>query len=328
MVAASQTTTHRILICDSVSEICVRRLQQAGFDLHYEPGLPPERLLELVEDVDALVVRSATKVTAEVIARARKLKVIARAGTGVDNIDVAAATAAGVAVLNAASANTIAAVEHTFALLLALCRQIPRAQASLLAGKWERKAFQGVELYGKTLGLIGLGRIGREVAKRAQAFQMHVLAVDPLIELRVFVETGVRRCELDELLQQSDFVSVHAPVTGETKYLLGREQFRICKPGLRLVNAARGGIIDEAALLEALKSGRVAGAALDVFEQEPPRENPLLHLPNVVATPHLGASTAEAQDRVAEVIADCLQKYLLHGEAENLINPEVLKHRD
>jgi D-3-phosphoglycerate dehydrogenase len=315
----------RILISDQVDEVCREILLEHGFEVDFSPGAPPAMFLEKIAAADGLVVRSATKVTAEVMSRAPKLRVIGRAGAGVDNIDVAAATKHGIAVFNAAAANTISAAEHTMALMLALAREIPQAHASVSAGKWNRSAFQGVELSGKTLGVIGLGKIGREVAARAKAFGMKIVGYDPLITSEDFAKAGVVPLTLDELFRNGDFITIHTPFSGDTKYLIGDVQLRICKSGLRLVNCARGGIIDEQALLNALQDRRVAGAALDVFENEPPGDHPLLKLPNVIATPHLGASTIEAQRRVAEEIAASVADYLLHGKFENIINPESRK---
>jgi len=315
----------RILISDEVAESCAAILKARGFEVEYRPGLPADQLREKISDCDGLIVRSATKVTAEVIGLGKKLQVIGRAGAGVDNIDVNTATQQGIAVFNAAAANTLSAVEHTLALMLALARQIPRAHLSMLNGKWERNAFMGVELFGKTLGLIGLGKIGREVAARAQAFGMHVLAYDPLIPDEAFQRAGVTQSSLTELVRKGDFISIHVPLTRETKNLMGVEQFNICKRNVRIINTSRGGVIDENALAQALKDGRVAGAALDVFEKEPPGNNSLIGLPNVITTPHLGASTVEAQQRVAEEIAQLVVDFLLYKKVENIVNPEVLK---
>jgi D-3-phosphoglycerate dehydrogenase len=301
----------KILISDPVAEVCSAFLKEKGFEVDFLPGLKPEKLLEIIESYHGLIVRSGTKVTAEVIQRADNLKVIGRAGTGVDNIDVAAATQKGIVVLNTAKGNTISAAEHTLALMLALARKIPQAQISMLHGKWEKSKFKGVELHGKTLGIIGLGKIGREVAKRAKAFEMRMIAYDPLINSEVFTSLGVEAIDLQELFRQSDFVTIHVPYIEETKHLVGEEQFEICKRDLRLINTARGGIVDEEALYRALTSGKIAGAALDVYEKEPPENNPLIGLNNVISTPHLGAGTFEAQQRVAEEIAEsvanCLQ---------------------
>jgi D-3-phosphoglycerate dehydrogenase len=263
-------------------------------------------------------------VTAEVIAKADHLKVIGRAGVGVDNIDVAAATKQGIAVVNAPGGNTIAVAEHTMALMLASARNVPRAHASISQGRWQKSEFKGTELYGKTLGLIGLGKIGSAVAERAAAFKMTVLAFDPLIPSTSFISTGVVESELPGLLRQSDFISIHTPLTKQTRNLINETTLNMCRPNLYLINTSRGGIVDEEALLGALEDGRIAGAALDVFEKEPPGEHPLFGSDRVIATPHLGASTLESQDRVAEEIAETVSGFLLHGKADNLINPDAL----
>lgn len=315
----------RILICDHVDGCCGELLRERGFEVDYAPGASSSLFLEKLAAADGLIVRSATKVTTAVMVAAPKLKVIGRAGAGVDNIDVIAASRRGIAVFNASAANTISAAEHTFALMLALARDLPRAHASLIQGKWNRSAFLGVELAGKTLGVIGLGKIGREVARRAGAFAMVVIAYDPLISSEVFESVGAQSCDLQELICTSDFITIHAPFSGETRYLIGEEQFRICKSNLRIINTARGGIIDEHALYLALQEGRVAGAALDVFENEPPGQHPLFQLDNVIVTPHLGASTVEAQRRVAEEIARVVADFLMHSKVENLVNPEILR---
>ncbi|HEY7563318.1 MAG TPA: phosphoglycerate dehydrogenase [Acidimicrobiia bacterium] len=274
-------------------------------------GWDRARLLEALTEAEGLVVRSATAVDSELIAAAPKLRVIGRAGIGVDNIDLAAATRQGVLVVNAPEANTISAAEHALALLLAQARHIPRADARTRAGHWDRKSFQGVELHGKTLGVIGLGRIGTLVAQRATAFGMKVLAYDPFISADRARRLGVDLTTLDRLLSSSDFITIHLPLTAETDGLLGKDNLARCKPGVRIVNTSRGGIVDELALAEAVRSGRVAGAALDVFVTEPLTESPLFDLPQVVLTPHLGASTVEAQDKagtqVAEAVAAALR---------------------
>jgi D-3-phosphoglycerate dehydrogenase len=317
--------TTNILISDPVAEIGISILKQRGFEVDQQAGLSNEELCEKIQAYQGLIVRSGTKVTAEVIEHAKNLKVIGRAGVGVDNIDVAAATKKGIAVLNAANANTISTAEHTFALMIALARRIPEAQASILNGKWQRSKFKGVELYGKTLGIIGLGKIGKEVAKRAMAFGMQVLAFDPLIDLEVFHQVGVEARNLNELFYHCDFITIHVPLTGQTKHLVGEAQFEICKSNLRLVNTARGGVVDEAALYRALKSGKMAGAAVDVFEKEPPGANPLFDLENGVVTPHLGAATLEAQNRVAEEIAQLVANFFLSESVECIVNPEVIQ---
>ncbi|MFN3742219.1 MAG: hydroxyacid dehydrogenase [Anaerolineales bacterium] len=266
-------------------------------------GISAEELRAILPAYDALIVRGRTRVTADLLSQAPRLKVIGRAGVGVDNIDLEAARKQGIIVVNAPLATTVAVAELTFGLLLAMARDIPRADAAMKQGKWLKKELEGVELQGKTLGLIGFGRIGREVAHRALAFGMHILAYDPLIPEDVIRQANATPCALDELLRRSDFVSIHVPLTEETRNLLDAAAFAKMKPGLRLVCTARGGIVDESALLQALKDGRVAAAALDVFAQEPPGASELICHPSVIATPHIGAQTVEAQARAAEMIA-------------------------
>lgn len=293
----------KVLVSDAVSPQGVELLRQ-HFPVDVKTKLPPAELLKLIPEYDALVVRSETKVTKEVLAAAANLKVIGRAGVGVDNIDVAAATARGVIVLNAPEGNTIAATEHTLAMLLALARNIPQAYASEKQGQWQRSKFTGVEVRGKTLGIIGLGRIGANVAKRAQAFDMHVMAYDPFLTAERAQALDVELVELDALLAAADFITLHMPLTAETKHLISAAAIAKMKQGVRLINCARGGIIDEQALCAALESGHVAGAALDVLEKEPvDPANPLLTRDNVIFTPHLGAQTAEAQVNVAVDVA-------------------------
>ena len=293
----------RVLVADPVSEQGVALLQKE-FEVDIKLRLSPEELVTIIAQYDALVVRSETKVTAQIIAAADRLKVIGRAGVGVDNIDVEAATKKGIIVLNAPEGNTMAATEHTVAMMLALARNIPQAYASMKAGKWERSKFMGVEMRGKTLGVFGLGRIGAGVAKRALAMEMNVMAYDPYISASQAKALGVELAEIDEILAAADFITLHLPLTAETKNLFNAARLAKMKSGARLVNCARGGIIDEAALAAALLDGRIAGAAIDVFGKEPiEATNPLLALDNVVVTPHLGASTAEAQVGVAVDVA-------------------------
>ena len=315
---------HKILISDQVSQACTDALNSKGFQVAYLPGLPPEELLEKIDTFHGLIVRSATKVTEQVIRRGVNLKIIGRAGVGTDNIDIAAASRQGIAVVNAAGANTISAAEHTIALMLALAREIPRAHISMLNLKWRRNAFTGVELYEKTLGLIGLGKIGRAVAERAGAFGMQILAYDPLIEPEAFVSAGVVESDLENLLRVGDFISVHAPLNDETRHMIAYPKFDVCKSSLRIVNTSRGGIIDESALYEALANRKIAGAALDVFEQEPPGDHKLFGLDNVITTPHLGAGTKEAQERVGVEIAQVVSDVLLEGKTTSILNAEIL----
>ena len=321
MAEARTVSTARVLVADSVSSRGVELLRAApGFEVEVRTGLAPAELARALAEHDALIVRSATKVTAEVLREPGRLRVIGRAGTGVDNIDLDAATRAGIVVLNTPGGNSVAAAELTLALLLALARNVPQANADLRAGTWERKRWVGTEVSGKTLGVLGLGRIGREVARRALAFRMEVLGYDPYVSQRACEDMGLRAAELDELLAASDFLTLHLPLSDETRHMIDAGALGRMKAGARLVNCARGGLVDETALLAALESGRLAGAALDVFEEEPPRDTALLEHPAVVSTPHLGASTLEAQERVGVEIAEKIRAYLEHGEISDAVN--------
>ena len=321
----SEPTRPRVLVADPIADDGVQILREVA-DVDVVTGLTPEELLARINDYDALVVRSETKVRAEHIAAAQRLRVIGRAGVGVDNIDVAAATAAGILVVNAPAGNTVAAAEHTVAMMMALARHIPQANRSLLEGRWERGKFMGFELRGKTLGVVGLGAIGSEVAKRAQGLEMDVVAYDPVVAPERAEQFNVELVELDELCRRSDVITVHVPLVPATKHLFDGHRLARCKPGVRLVNVARGGIYEEAAVLEALESGHVAGAAFDVFEQEPPPAgSALLAHPRVIATPHLGASTEEAQVGVAADVAVQIASILGGGPARWAVNaPTVL----
>lgn len=315
----------KILVADDVSESGLEPLRAAGFAVEKRVGLSPAELLEAVRDCEGLVVRSETKVTAELMDAAERLRAVGRAGVGVDNIDVPAATARGVVVMNAPDGNTITTAEHTIALLISLARRVPQANASLRAGRWERKRFVGVELQGKTLGVVGLGRIGRTVAARARGFGMNIVAYDPFVAPEQARDLELEITPLDELFARADFITVHTPLTAETRGLIGAQAFAKMKRGVRIINCARGGLVDERALLAALKEGTVAGAALDVFEQEPPDgDNPLLALEEVIATPHLGASTKEAQEGVAVTVAEQMRDYLLTGALRGAVNVPAL----
>ncbi len=310
----------RILITDHLSNEGIEKLREFG-DVDIQPGVSEERLKELITDYDALIVRSGTKVTRGVIEAGVRLKVIGRAGVGVDNIDVESATERGIMVVNAPEANTISAAEHTIAMLLSLSRNIPAANQSLKSGEWSRKKYMGVEVNGKILGIIGLGRVGSEVAKRAKSFGMQVIAYDPFISQEKASEIGVTLLSFSDVLSSSDFITIHTPLVESTYHLIGSEEFEQMKTGVRIINCARGGIIDESALVEAIKSGKVAGAALDVFEEEPPpADSELLHLDGVVVTPHLGASTTEAQKAAAIVIADEVIRALTNKPVRNALN--------
>jgi D-3-phosphoglycerate dehydrogenase len=311
----------KVLVSDPVAAEGVAILRRAGLEVDIRTGLSPAELLSLIGDYDALAVRSETKVTADVLDAAKKLKIIGRAGVGVDNIDVARATERGVLVVNSPEGNTIAAAELTVTLLLALARNVPQAHASMKQGEWKRSRFVGVEVYGKTAGVIGLGKIGREVAKRLRAMEMRLLAYDPFLSSEQAEGLGVQLVDLETLYRQSDFITVHIPKTKETAGMIGAEQLSLMKDGVRLVNVARGGIYDEAAVLAALESGKVAGIAFDVWESEPtPSDHPLVLHPSVVATPHLGASTEEAQVGVAVDIAEQIATVLTGGSARAAVN--------
>ncbi|NMA92518.1 MAG: phosphoglycerate dehydrogenase, partial [Firmicutes bacterium] len=319
----------KILVSDPLSDKGISRLEQyARVDL--KTGLNEQELIKIIDNYVALVVRSGTKVTAPVIKAAKKLKVIGRAGVGVDNIDVEQATASGVMVINAPEGNTISTAEHAIAMLTSLARNIPQAHHSLKTGRWERSNFMGVELNQKVLGVIGLGRIGSEVARRARAMGMSILAYDPYISPERADKIGARLVPLEELLKNADFITLHLPRSESSYHLIGPLELDLMKKGVRLINCARGGLVDEKALYQALVEEKIAGAALDVFETEPPLESPLLALPNVIATPHLGASTREAQVNVAVQVADQVISALKGEAVTSAVNvpamlPEVMK---
>ena len=312
----------KVLISDALSETAVNIFKERGVDVDYQPALgkDKERLLSIIGDYDGLAVRSATKATAPVIKAGRNLKVIGRAGIGVDNIDIPAATGAGVVVMNTPYGNAITTAEHAIAMMFALVRKIPQANQSTHAGKWEKSAFMGAEVFAKTLGVIGCGNIGSIVADRAVGLKMRVIAFDPFLTEDRAVELGVKKVELDELLERADIVTLHTPLTDQTRNVLGRENLAKLKRGAYVVNCARGGLIDEDALKEALDEDRIAGAALDVYASEPATENALFGHPRVVATPHLGASTTEAQENVAIQIAEQMADYLVRGAVSNALN--------
>ncbi|HXD00036.1 MAG TPA: phosphoglycerate dehydrogenase [Verrucomicrobiae bacterium] len=313
----------KILICDPISPKGIALFQQRPeFEvIVLKQRLPEAELLPLVADVEALVVRSETKVTRKVIENAPKLRVVGRAGVGVDNVDVDAATQRGIVVMNTPAGNTISTAELTFSMLMALARKIPQAHASMKAGEWNRKAFSGVELYNKTIGILGMGRIGSEVARRAIVFGMRVLAYDPYLTLSRANAMQVELVELDEVFARADFITVHMPMSDETKGMINAAAFAKMKTGVRVLNCARGGIINEVDLCAAIKDGKVAGAALDVYETEPPpKDFPLRDLPQVVMTPHLGASTDEAQENVGIEVAEAITDYLLNGVVRNAVN--------
>ncbi|MFH1478962.1 MAG: phosphoglycerate dehydrogenase [Candidatus Omnitrophota bacterium] len=311
----------KILVSDPMAEEGIDILKKVkDFEVDVKTKLKPEELKEIIKDYDVLLVRSATKVTKDVIENAKKLKVIGRAGVGLDNVDLQAASKRGIIVMNTPGGNTISTAEHAFSLILSLSRNIPQADLSTKSGQWERKKFMGVELYGKTLGIIGLGRIGSEVAKRAISFEMKVIAYDPFLSLEKAKELGVASVELERIFKESDYITVHTPMTDETRHIIDRHAISMMKNGVRLVNCARGGIIDEEALLEGIKSKKIAGAALDVYEKEPPDKSPLMECDNVILTPHLGASTEEAQVNVAIDIANSARDAILGCGIRNAVN--------
>ncbi len=309
---------YKVLITDPVDNSCVDILKNEGFTVDMQTGLNEAQVSELIPDYHILIVRSGTQVTEKIIECGIELKIIGRAGTGVDNIDVNAATRKGVIVMNTPGGNTISTAEHAISLLMALARNVPQACASLREGVWDRKTYRGVELVGKTIGIIGIGKVGKEVAVRLQGFGMNVLGFDPLVADDVIAKLNIESVSFEELLRRSDYITLHTPLTDDTRNLFNTQTFQKCKRGVRLVNCARGGIINESELLEALNEGHVEGAALDVFEKEPPPpDHPLLKHPKVVVTPHLGASTVEAQEKVAvqiaHQIADALKERSLIG---------------
>lgn len=328
--AKEVVTTKRVLVADQISEEGLNILREK-LDVIYDPKISAETLAETIGEYDALLVRSRTQATAEVIKRGSKLKVIGRAGVGVDNIDVKAATEAGVLVVNSPEGNTASAAEHTLALMFALARNIPSADASMKAGAWERSKFLGVELFNKTLGVIGFGKIGSRVAAAALALGMKVIVYDPFISEERARQLNLQAVSLEEIWMRADFITIHTPKTPQTTNLISGNVLSRIKPGVRIINASRGGVVDEAALARAIKDGRVAGAALDVFDEEPPKDSALAELGDkVVLTPHLGASTVEAQFNVAIDLAEQLRDYLTEGMARSPVNlpfmrPETLK---
>jgi D-3-phosphoglycerate dehydrogenase len=312
----------RVLISDALSKAAIEIFRDRGVDVDFQPNLgkDKDKLAAIISEFDGLAIRSATKVSPKILERATKLRVIGRAGIGVDNVDIPAATAKGVIVMNTPFGNSITTAEHAITLMLALARQIPQADASTQAGKWEKNRFMGVEITGKTLGVIGCGNIGSIVADRALGLRMKAIAYDPFLSPERAIDLGVEKVELDELLSRADFITFHTPLTEKTRNLLDAKSLAKTKKGVRIINCARGGLVDEKALRIALDSGHVAGAAFDVFSTEPANENPLFGHPNVVCTPHLGASTSEAQENVALQIAEQMSEYLLRGAISNAVN--------
>ncbi|MEM9710058.1 MAG: phosphoglycerate dehydrogenase [Pseudomonadota bacterium] len=312
----------KVLVSDKLSGTAVDIFRNRGIDVTFDPsiGKDKEKLLAEIGKYDGLAIRSATKVSDKVLAAAPNLKVIGRAGIGVDNVDIPAASKRGVIVMNTPFGNSITTAEHAIAMMFSVARQIPEASASTHAGKWEKSRFMGVELFGKTLGVVGAGNIGGIVCERALALKMKVLAYDPFLSEERASQMGVKKVAFEELLEAADFITFHVPLTDKTRNILSAEAIAKLKPGVRIINCARGGLVDEAALAEALKDGRVAGAAFDVFAEEPATASPLFDLPNVVVTPHLGASTTEAQENVALQVAEQMSDYLLTGAVSNALN--------
>jgi D-3-phosphoglycerate dehydrogenase len=310
----------KVLIADKLSPAAVAIFQERGVEADVKTGLPKEELIKIIGNYDGVAIRSATKLTADVLKHAKNLKVIGRAGIGVDNVDIPAATAAGIIVMNTPFGNSITTAEHAISLMLALARELPAANTSTQAGKWEKNRFMGVEITGKVLGLIGAGNIGSIVADRARGLKMRVIAFDPYLSQERANDLGIEKVELSELLARADFITLHVPMTPETKNILSADAIAKTKKGVRIINCARGGLIDEHALKAAIDNGHVAGAALDVFETEPAKENILFGSDKIVATPHLGASTTEAQENVALQVAEQISDYLLTGAITNALN--------
>ncbi|MGA7973673.1 MAG: phosphoglycerate dehydrogenase [Pseudolabrys sp.] len=312
----------KVLISDALSPAAVQIFKDRGIEVDFQPklGKDKDKLAEIIGDFDGLAIRSATKVTPKILEKAKNLKVIGRAGIGVDNVDIPAATAKGIIVMNTPFGNSITTAEHAISLMLALARQIPEADASTRAGKWEKSKFMGVEIFNKTLGVIGCGNIGSIAADRGLGLRMRVIAFDPFLSHERARDIGVEKVELDELLKRADFITLHTPLTDKTRNIIDAAAIAKMKKGVRVINCARGGLVDEKAMAEALTAGHVAGAAFDVFVEEPATDNPLFKLPNVVCTPHLGASTSEAQENVALQVAEQMSEYLLRGAIENAIN--------
>lgn len=312
----------KVLISDNLAPIGEKILREAGLEVDVKTGLPPEELKAIISDYDGLVIRSATKVREDIIEAATKLKVVGRAGIGLDNVDIPAASQKGVVVMNAPDGNATTAAEHAMSMMLSLARNIPQATMSMKAGKWEKKSFMGREVTNKTLGIVGIGRIGSILANRAQGLKMKVIAFDPHMPPELVEKIGVELVSLEDLAKRADFISVHVPLTKETKHILSTEFFANMKNDAMFIDCARGGVVDEEALYNALKEGSIAGAALDVFEKEPTslETTPLLGLNNFICTPHLGASTSEAQENVASAIAEQVADYLLKGAVRNAVN--------
>jgi len=317
----------KVLVSDPLSEEGIDILRkEKDIKVDVKVKQPPEVLKKIIGDYDALIVRSGTKVTADIIKHAKKLKVVGRAGVGLDNVDRQAATKKGIIVMNTPGGNTISTAEHTMSLIVSLSRNIAQADASMKSGAWDRKKFMGVELYGKVLGIIGLGRIGNEVAKRAISFGMKIMAYDPFLGKTKARDSEIESVELKKLISESDYITVHTPLTDETRHIIGKKEISMMKKGVRLINCARGGIYDEEAILDGINSGKIAGAAFDVYESEPPKDNPLFKMDKVIATPHLGASTEEAQLNVAVEVAKQVIDALKGRGIRNAINIPYIEY--
>jgi len=311
----------KIIVTDPVDKKCVPIFETSGYEVHYKPGMPRDEIKKVISDYNGLIVRSETKVDAGLIALMNNMEVIGRAGTGVDNIDVGAATRKGIIVMNTPGGNTISTAEHTMALMISMCRNIAQANQSIRAGKWERKLFKGTELHGKTLGIVGFGKIGREVAIRSRAFGMNVIAYDPVVSEDIASKLGIDLVDLNTIFKNSDIISVHVPLNDETKNLISEDTLQKCKDGVKIINCARGGIVNEDAIVNALDSGKVSAAAFDVYEKEPPDfSGRLINHPKIVTTPHLGASTDEAQEKVAIQIAEQIVELFQKKSARGVVN--------
>jgi D-3-phosphoglycerate dehydrogenase len=300
----------KILICDGLDSSAVKAMEQDGHEVLLKKGITPDELKQLIADAEVVVVRSATKITAPVLEHARKLKLIVRAGVGLDNVDAVAAQAKGITVHNTPAATSISVAEHAFGLMLALARHIPQGDKTMKEGKWERKALEGTELYKKTIGILGFGRIGQEVAKRAKAFHMDVVVCDTVLDSEIVAALEVESGSIDDVLRKSDYISLHLPITDNTRSLINDDRIAIMKKGVRIINTARGGLIDTDALVKAVQSGHVAGAAIDVYDKEPPaKDHPFFNFPQIICVPHLGASTAEGQLRAGSEVARIVREF-------------------
>lgn len=316
----------KILITDKIHPRCIEILEKNSFEVEYNPNLSPEEVSNTIKNYNALLVRSATQVNAEVIEKGENLELIGRAGAGVDNIDIDAATRNGILVMNTPGGNTISAAEHTFAMIMSLCRNIPQANQSMKEGKWEKKKFSGVELSSKTLGIVGLGKIGKEVAQRAVAFEMKIIAFDPFLSNDVASKLGIKLVTLDEVFSNSDIITFHVPLSDETSDLINEKNLTKLKKGVKIINCARGGVINEHAVLKGIEQGIISGAAVDVFLEEPPKDRALIENEKVITTPHLAASTGEAQEKVAIQLAEQIVDYYNGGSPSGFVNGIAIKY--